>query len=618
MNVAKLTLSALVAGFLVCVAPSNLMAGSGGSGPVSHKGPGKLGGIKMNPYGVAPLTAVIMSGGYGLKNVNVIVKGKGTQGVDIAYQPSNNKILQYGGIPVFGMYPDYVNTIEVTYVRQTPTSKGYKDEKIKETYKLYAPPVTSHGRGFGQKSVLPVSKVLTPATKKVKNNIYLLNHLGSLLPNAGQAVWNFPNGGALEWDYEPYVWMIDTNGDIRWQLDASKIRDTDKISGKGNFMGFDQTSDGALLWGAGQTYKKYDLMGRKIFDRMLPDSYIDFSHHAEETSKGTYLLRVASADTKRSDGKNVRTVRDVVIELDKDGNMVDEWNMNKILDPYRDTNLLAMDQGAVCLNIDADKSGHTMSKEELEDENAPFGDVTGVGAGRNWAHINSANHDPYDDSIIISPRNQSAVIKIGRDKKVKWILSSKEGWTGELAKKVLTPIDAKGKQIDCGSTGSKCPGYLNDEGGFDWTWTQHTAFVIPEKSKGHIRHISVFDNGDSRGMEQPAFASLKYSRAVEYVVDEKNMTVQQIWEFGKERGFEWYSPVTSVTEYQPKTDTMMIYSATAGMGDIKKFMQGKAKAVSHLHEFNYGTHESQLEIAVEADATHGYRALNIDLDKAFK
>ena len=28
------------------------------------------------------------------------------------------------------------------------------------------------------------------------------------------------------------------------------------------------------------------------------------------------------------------------------------------------------------------------------------------------------------------------------------------------------------------------------------------------------------------------------------------MTVEQIWEYGKQRGAEWYSPITSLTEYQ--------------------------------------------------------------------
>ena len=77
-------------------------------------------------------------------------------------------------------------------------------------------------------------------------------------------------------------------------------------------------------------------------------------------------------------------------------------------------------------------------------------------------------------------------------------------------------------------------------------------------------YISAFDNGDARGMEQPALPEMKYSRAVVYKVDQKKMTVEQVWEYGKERGHAWYSPVTSLTEYYGDKDSIMVYSATAG------------------------------------------------------
>ena len=306
-------------------------------------------------------------------------------------------------------------------------------------------------------------------------------------------------------------------------------------------------------------------------------------------------------------------MRDVIVELDNDGKVVDEWKVMEILDPYRDVNLLAMDQGAVCLNIDAAKSGTTATKEELESSNQ-FGDGTGVGAGRNWAHINSVNYDATDDSIILSVRNQSAVVKVGRDKKVKWIIASPEGWSDAFKKYVLKPVDNKGNALKC--TGSKCEGT-----DFDWSWVQHTAYKVNEKSKPNMVHVSVFDNGDSRGMEQPAIPSQKYSRAVEYVVDEKNMTVRQAWEYGKERGFEWYSPITSVTEYQAKTDTMFVYSATAGMGDLKAFFGKNATGglVPFLEEIKYGTQEVLFEMKmVEGNNAYGYRALPISLEKSFK
>lgn len=164
---------------------------------------------------------------------------------------------------------------------------------------------------------------------------------------------------------------------------------------------------------------KIRCLGREIFNRKLPAVYIDFSHAMDNMQNGHYLLRVASANTLRPDGKHVRTVRDTIVEVDENGNVVDDWRLYEILDPYRSTIIKALDQGAVCLNIDASKAGKTLSDEELAkmDESDKFGDIAGTGIGRNWAHVNSVDYDPSDDSIIISSRHQSAVVKIGRDKK---------------------------------------------------------------------------------------------------------------------------------------------------------------------------------------------------------
>lgn len=611
MNRQRFTTSVLAAAVVLALAPQAAFAAGGGSGPKGYNAYGKIGAVRMNPYDIAPLTALIMNGGYTLTDATVTVKAKGPSGVPVSYKVSDNKLRQHGGIPVFGLYPDFENTVEVSYKRHQPGPTGSPIEQITESYTIYAPPISLLGQGVNQKRVLPQAVVVKPADAKVKGNLYLLNHLSPVLPNASQVVWNNPVGGALEWDYESFVWMVDTAGDIRWYLKTDVLRDPNNVTKKGNMMGFFQTKDGALLWGSSQRYMKYDVMGREIFNRLLPRSYQDFSHHAEETSKGTYLLRVASSDFKRRDGKNVRTVRDVIVELDRDGNVLDEWRLAEILDPYRDVNLKAMDQGAVCLNIDADAAGKTMTQEQLEDPNAGFGDITGVGPGRNWAHVNSVNYDASDDSIILSVRNQSATVKIGRDKQVKWILASPDGWKGELAKKVLVPVDQYGKRVACEN--SKCSNTT-----FDWSWVQHTAYKVNEKSKPGLVHVSIFDNGDSRGMEQPALPTDKYSRAVEYVVDEKAMSVKQVWEFGKERGFQWYSPITSVVEYQPKTDSMMVYSAVAGMGDVKALRAGKVKLEPVLHEFRYGTTEPLLEMKFVDSSTIGYRALRVELQSAFQ
>ncbi|KXT32656.1 arylsulfotransferase, partial [Sutterella sp. KLE1602] len=362
-------------------------------------------------------------------------------------------------------------------------------------------------------------------------------------------------------------------------------------------------------WGYGQRYVKYDLMGREVFNRRLPDGYADFSHAMDPMQNGNYLVRVASSDHVRPDGKHVHTVRDVIIEVDPNGQVVDEWRLWDILDPYRDTVLKVLDQGAVCLNIDASQAGKTLSAEELArmDQNDKFGDIVGSGAGRNWVHVNSVDYDPTDDSIIISSRHQSALIKIGRDKQVKWIMGSPEGWKGDFAKKVLKPVDKNGKPITC--EGSTC------EGDFDWSWTQHTGWRVDSKSDKNIFYLSVFDNGDARGMEQPALPEMKYSRAVVYKIDQKKMTVEQVWEYGKERGHEWYSPVTSLTEYHEDKNSVFVYSATAGATYNFKTGAFESAPNPYINEFKWGDKEPSVEIQFES--TSGYQAMPVDLKKAF-
>ena len=296
-------------------------------------------------------------------------------------------------------------------------------------------------------------------------------------------------------------------------------------------------------------------------------------------------------------------MRDVIIEVDSEsGNVVDEWRLFEILDPQRNIVLKSIDQGAVCLNVDLSKSGQTLTAEQiakLEAQHA-FGDITGTGAGRNWAHVNSVDYDAEDDSIIISSRHQSSVVKIGRDKKVKWILSAPNGWRGEWKDKVLTPVDKDGNPLKCRL--GKC------EGDFDWTWTQHTGWKINEMSKGDIIYVSVFDNGDGRAFVQPDDPKEKYSRAVVYKIDQKKMTVQQVWEYGKNRGHELYAPITSSVEYQKDKDSVVVYWASIGVGT----KEGPAPV---LTEFKWGASKPSIELKFHN--TLGYRALPLDVQKAF-
>ena len=605
MQVKKTFLSAACAVAALTVS-SGAFAIGGASGPhVTYPTTGKIGAVNMNPYGIAPLTAVIRNGGYTLTDVTVrIVPKQGGQ--EIKYKVSDTQVRTHGGIPVFGLYPDYRNTVEVSY---TKFANGKSEKVTNEKYRIYAGPANLRTAGYaGVDSAFPKAEVkkMDPA---FSDRLYLVNNMIAATPDSTRAVWNNPMGGALEWNRYPLNAIYDTKGEIRWYMEPSSIYNNNDIYRAGIMMGFRQNKDGAFTWGYGQRYVKYDLMGREIFNRRLPDGYNDFSHAMDAMQNGHYLVRVASSDHVRADGKHVRTVRDVIIEVDQNGNVVDEWRLFDILDPYRDNVLKVLDQGAVCLNIDASQAGKTLSAEQLaeQDKSDKFGDIVGSGAGRNWVHVNSVDYDPTDDSIIISSRHQSALIKIGRDKKVKWIMGSPEGWKKTFADKVLKPVDSKGNPIKC--EGSKC------EGGFDWTWTQHTGWRVDSKSDKNIFTLSVFDNGDARGMEQPPLPDMKYSRAVIYKINQKKMTVEQIWQYGEERGHAWYSPVTSLTEYMPDKNSVFVYSATAGANFNFKTGAFESAPNPYIDEFKWGSKEPSVEIQLKN--TSGYQAMPVDLKKAF-
>ncbi|GAA4880572.1 aryl-sulfate sulfotransferase [Ferrimonas pelagia] len=508
-------------------------------------------------------------------------------------------LTRHDGIPVFGLYAGHKNKVSVTYTL---------DGKSKtETHEVYTSPLKADAIDNRNLSIFHEVKV-----KEVKegfeDRLYLVNS-HSYLPQGADVNWTAPSmGGELSadgaismgsatFDMVPMLYIVDTQGEYRWWMERDAVHDYrgHDLEKRGYFMGINETKDGLFTYVQGQRFGLFDLMGR-FKSNPLPRGYADTTHAMFPMENGNFLVRASKQNYRNPEGDLVHTVRDHILEVSPHGDLVDVWVLPEILDPYRDALLYALDMGAVCANVDMDRIGETMDSFETD---APYGDLAGIGAGRNWAHVNSISHDPSDDSIILSLRHQGNV-KIGRDKEVKWILAPREGWTGKFADKVLTPVDANGKPINCTVKG-KC------EGDFDFTYTQHTTWL---SSKGTITSL---DNGDGRWHEQPVMPTDKWTRVVEYKVNEEDMTVEQIWEYGKERGYEWYSPITSNTEYRPDRDTMFSFN-----GSIQLFEPGKP-TIGRFNEIDYKTKEVMVEIDVyseKANQTH-YRGVLVTPQSLF-
>ncbi|WP_223231995.1 aryl-sulfate sulfotransferase N-terminal domain-containing protein, partial [Salmonella enterica] len=90
----------------------------------------KIGEVVMNPYDIAPLTAVIRNGGYQLRDGHVrVVTQKKRQGN--ADKINNKKLFKYGGVSLFCFFPGFFKNLLSLYKKK----QGRKKQKIKKKKK---------------------------------------------------------------------------------------------------------------------------------------------------------------------------------------------------------------------------------------------------------------------------------------------------------------------------------------------------------------------------------------------------------------------------------------------------------------------------------------------------
>ena len=184
------------------------------------------------------------------------------------------------------------------------------------------------------------------------------------------------------------------------------------------------------------------------------------------------------------------TVEDYIVELDRTtGNITKTWDLKDIL------------------NMEDGKSENWSNYD--------------------WFHNNSVWYDEATNSITLSGRHQDAVINIDYTSgKLNWIIGDSTNWSSEYQKYFFTPV---GKD-------------------FEWQWSQHAAMITPEG------YVFIFDNGNNKSKDSSKYveASNSYSRGVMYKIDTDKMTIEQVYEYGKERGSSFYSPYISDVDYLSK------------------------------------------------------------------
>ena len=282
---------------------------------------------------------------------------------------------------------------------------------------------------------------------------------------------------------ESYSTLLDNNAQVRGYLSNKAIaHGTSVITLKnGNVLSVGEEYL-QVPYHMAHLYE-YNWLGKIFKIYQVPNGV---HHSIEELPNGDILassnpLNMASAGTRE----------DTVIVVDRNTGAVKKtYDYKEILDMSRDPH-------------------HHFKPEIL---NAPNID---------WLHMNAAIHDEKHNSIIISGAAHSAVVSIDADtSEINWILGPHDEYNDELQQYLLTPI--------------------GDD--FEWQWCQHDPEIL-ETGDPNFVDILLFDNGQNKSFYQETSVPAKdnYSRAVIFRIDQKNRTVEQLWQYGKERGSELYS-----------------------------------------------------------------------------
>lgn len=317
----------------------------------------------------------------------------------------------------------------------------------------------------------------------------------------------------------PYTIMFDDHGTIRWSMDMSELS---QIA----FSTY-RLKNGNWLYLSWIGIYEVDELGKLIHKQQMWGNA--GSHEIIELPNGNLLMGGSKKDSKIIRGdKVVNTRYDFVVEWDRAdlGRTVKEWDLRQVLDVDRSV----------------------------------FNPDYSLDFASDWFHINSVAQSPKDNSLVISGRNQG-VLKVDSKNNLKWILAPHKAWGKagfdgqglETSDYLLTAIDSDGTPfpdaVQKGSAGTDS---------FEWSTGQHAMNVLENGN------ILLFDNGLMRNFEpEPT-----YSRAVEYQIDEEKLTIKQVWQYGKARKLDMFSPITSDVDVLPETGNRLITAGTIRKSEL--------------------------------------------------
>ncbi len=182
--------------------------------------------------------------------------------------------------------------------------------------------------------------------------------------------------------YTPYPSAIDAAGEVRWLYAGDN----------GHLLR--RLRNGNLMIQQENCIVEIDMLGRRA-GRSWEVVPRDLHHDAVEMSDGSFLALSSAEDS----------FDDEVVMIDQaSGTIVGRWDFRQILDP---------DRPVMPANLNP----------------------------KDWLHMNGIVHDSGDGSVIVSGRDQSALVKVylasGR---IAWILGNHDKWKAQFEPYLLRPV----------------------------------------------------------------------------------------------------------------------------------------------------------------------------------
>ena len=334
-----------------------------------------------------------------------------------------------------------------------------------------------------------------------------------------------------------YVTIVDSSGEVVWYDAAPSTADVRRLDNGDLFMPWTTN------------FFEINMLGQIVKSWVVPTNLPINLHDGVPTDHGTvlYLSDAVAVVTNYPSSMTIsnapRTTANVryqkVVEISAtNAAVLHTWSPFSQLDPRRISYLIVSSSGS-------------------------------------WdsEHCNAVIEDPRDDSLIVSIRMQSAVVKISRATgQLRWILGPHDNWGPAWQPYLLTPV-----------------GYP-----FVWQYAQHSPMLTPQGT------LIMHDNGNYRAMPfaPSVAASNNYSRAVEYSINEQTMEVSQVWDYGRTNVADrLYTDHEGIAEPLPRTGNVLNdFAAVSYVNGKAPSSFGTSATMTRITEV---THDAEPEIVFD-------------------